>query len=145
MRVSEIASQAVMGGFGEGKKSEKDIAKYFSTLIFRSIKKQGKSSQFEREQGAKVGLRKDHVLPPATGKNSLFGSEADTVYKNLSAFISAQQDEFTSAQLWNASLVESDDRTAYHAAVRKLVEQGILEVIEQPIGRRIGTYRRKSN
>jgi hypothetical protein len=60
----------------------------------------------------------------------------------LTNFILAQHAEFTSKQLWEASGESIDDRTRYHAVVRSLVEDGILEVALQPLGRRIGTYRK---
>jgi hypothetical protein len=63
------------------------------------------------------------------------------VYDTLKKFIAGQSDDFSSADL-RAAMGENAPKDAYHAAVRSLIKEGILTVIEQPIGRKIGVYRR---
>lgn len=69
--------------------------------------------------------------------------EKSGLLQKLRDFILSQNDTFSNFDLRGAVEGPEFRRDVYHAAVRQLVKDGVLDVIVQPTGRKVGEYRRK--
>lgn len=67
--------------------------------------------------------------------------EDNRSYSTLHKFIDAQQSEFTSRDLWEAVGLETD-KLEFFSAMRRLKKENAFEIIERPVGRKLGKYRK---
>jgi hypothetical protein len=124
---------------------EAGITRAQISSALHKLKSAKEIKQLAKGRGRKAGSyqKSDDTSHPTKGADSTAAAihaNGENLYDGLKRFVEGTAGEFPSTQLRAAA--NGVQKDIYAAAVRKLVQNGVISVVLQPIGKRVGIYKK---